>query len=154
MSTGTYSRVDTEPFARFLRAHAAVVRELSAELELEHGLTINDYEVLLRLARAKQRRMRRDDLVEEVLLSPSGITRLLQGLERAGWVEKATCESDARVSYAKLTDPGLAKLRAAAKTHVAGIQRVFLDRFDDDERATLVEFLSRIDSAGEECAPE
>jgi DNA-binding MarR family transcriptional regulator len=130
------------------------VRELSAELELEHGLTINDYEVLLRLARAKQRRMRRDDLVEEVLLSPSGITRLLQGLERAGWVEKATCESDARVSYAKLTDPGLAKLRAAAKTHVAGIQRVFLDRFDDDERATLVEFLSRIDSAGEECAPE
>jgi DNA-binding MarR family transcriptional regulator len=130
------------------------VRELSAELELEHGLTINDYEVLLRLARAKQRRMRRVDLAEEVLLSPSGITRLLQGLERAGWVEKATCESDARVSYAKLTDAGLAKLRAAAKTHVAGIQRVFLDRFDDDERATLVEFLSRIDAAGEECAPE
>ena len=154
MSAQTYSRVDTEPFARFLRAHAAVVRELSSELELEHGLTINDYEVLLRLARATDRRMRRVDLAEEVLLSPSGITRLLQGLERAGWVEKATCESDARVSYAKLTDAGLAKLRAAAKTHVAGIQRVFLDRFDDDERATLVEFLSRIDAAGEECAPE
>jgi DNA-binding MarR family transcriptional regulator len=154
LSAQTYSRVDTEPFARFLRAHAAVVRELSSELELEHGLTINDYEVLLRLARATDRRMRRVDIAEEVLLSPSGITRLLHGLERAGWVEKATCESDARVSYAKLTDAGLGKLRAAAKTHVAGIQRVFLDRFDDDERATLVEFLSRIDAAGEECAPE
>jgi DNA-binding MarR family transcriptional regulator len=154
LSTQTYFRVDTEPFARFIRAHAAVVRELSAELELEHGLTINDYEVLLRLARADDRRMRRVDLAEEVLLSPSGITRLLQGLERAGWVEKATCESDARVSYAKLTDAGLTKLRAAAKTHVAGIQRVFLDRFDNDERATLVELLSRIDATGEECSPE
>lgn len=154
MSTQTYSRVDTEPFARFLRAHAAVIHELSAELEAEHGLTINDYEVLLRLSRASDRQMRRVDLAAEVLLSPSGITRLLQGLERAGWVEKGSCPTDARVSYAKSTDAGLQKLRAAAKTHVAGIQRVFLDKFDDEERATLVEFLGRLDAGGEECAPD
>jgi DNA-binding MarR family transcriptional regulator len=153
LSTQTYSRVDTEPFARFLRAHAAVVHELSAELEAEHGLTINDYEVLLRLSRSRDRMMRRVDLAAEVLLSPSGITRLLQGLERAKLVEKATCETDARVSYAKLTDAGLAKLRAAAKTHVAGIRRVFLDRFDEDERETLVELLGRIDAVGEACTP-
>ena len=70
MSTQTYSRVDTEPFARFLKAHAAVVRELSAELEAEHGLTINDYEVLLRLSRKDDWMMRRVDLASEVLLSP------------------------------------------------------------------------------------
>lgn len=155
MSAQTYSpRVDTEPFARFLKAHAAVVRELSAELEAEHGLTINDYEVLLRLARRDDRMMRRVDLASEVLLTPSGITRLLQGLERAGWVSKASCPTDARVSYAKLTDAGMAKLRAAAKTHVAGIQRVFLDRFDDEERATFVELLGRIDAGSEDCEPE
>jgi DNA-binding MarR family transcriptional regulator len=154
LSTQTYSRVDTEPFARLLRAHAAVVRELSAELEAEHGLTINDYEVLLRLSHADGRMMRRVDLAAEVLLSPSGITRLLQGLERAGWVEKANCETDARVSYAKLTDAGTTKLRAAAKTHVAGIRRVFLDLFDEAERETLVELLGRIDAGGETCTPE
>jgi DNA-binding MarR family transcriptional regulator len=154
LSTQTYSRVETEPFARFLRAHAAVVRELSAELEATHGLTINDYEVLLRLARADDRMMRRVDLAAEVLLSPSGITRLLQGLERAGWVDKAVCETDARVSYAKLTNAGLTKLRAAAKTHVAGIHRVFLDLFDEGERETLTELLGRIDAAGEACTPE
>jgi DNA-binding MarR family transcriptional regulator len=154
LSTQTYPRVDTEPFARFLRAHAAVVRELSAELEAEHGLTINDYEVLLRLSRADGRMMRRVDLAAEVLLSPSGITRLLQGLERAGWVEKASCETDARVSYAKLTEAGTAKLRAAAKTHVAGIRREFLDLFDEGERETLVELLGRLDAGGETCTPE
>lgn len=154
MSTQTYSRIDTEPFARFLRAHAAVVRELSAELEAEHGLTINDYEVLLRLSRADDRMMRRVDLAGEVLLSPSGITRLLQGLERAGWVEKANCDSDARVSYAKLTDAGMAKLRAAAKTHVAGIRRVFLDAFDEGELETLSELLGRLGAGGETCTPE
>ena len=154
MSTQTYSRIDTEPFARFLKAHAAVVRELSAELEAEHGLTINDYEVLLRLSRKDDRMMRRVDLASEVLLSPSGITRLLQGLERAGWVEKASCSTDARVSYAKLTDAGMAKLRAAARTHVAGIQRVFLDRFDEEERASLAELLGRLGAGSEDCEPE
>ena len=156
MSTSieTTTRTDTEPFALFLRAHAAIVRELSAELEAEHGLTINDYEVLLRLAHAPERRMRRVDLAEQVLLTASGITRLLEGLERVGYVDRAACKEDARVKYALLTDAGLAKLRDAAKTHVAGIERLFLDRFDEQERAQLTEFMGRIGEAGEPCTPE
>jgi DNA-binding MarR family transcriptional regulator len=154
MSTETGTRVDTEPFALFLRAHAAVVRELSSELEAEHGLTINDYEVLLRLARAPDRRMRRVDLAEQVLLTPSGITRLLEGLERLGYVGRAACTEDARVKYALLTDEGLAKLREAGKTHVAGIERLFLERFDEHERAQLSDFLRRIGDADDACEPE
>ena len=143
-------------WVRFLRAHAAIVRELSSDLVAAHGLTINDYEVLLRLARAEGGRMRRVDLAQEVLLTPSGITRLLEGLERAGFVERAVCKEDLRVSYAKLTRAGRAKLGAAGKTHVAGIQRRFLDHFDGDERMVLAELLGRLTEGedGEPCAPE
>src|ERR671937_237309 len=108
-------------FAALVRAHAAAIRQLNAQLTRDHGLTINDYEVLLRLARAPDRRMRRVDLAGEVLLTASGITRLLDGLEQAGFVERASCDSDRRVVYAVLTDDGLDKLRTASKTHVAQI---------------------------------
>jgi DNA-binding MarR family transcriptional regulator len=156
MSTTTKitPRVDTEPFALFLRAHAAVVRQLSAELEAEHGLTINDYEVLLRLSRAPDRIMRRVDLAEQVVLTPSGITRLLEGLERCGYVDRASCPGDGRVKYAHLTEAGHAKLRAAAKTHVAGIERVFLGRFDEEERERFADYLRRLGDGGGACTPE
>ncbi|MEP7334968.1 MAG: MarR family transcriptional regulator [Actinomycetota bacterium] len=150
------TRIELEPWVRFLRAHAAIVKELSSELVAAHGLTINDYEVLLRLSRADGSRMRRVDLAQEVLLTPSGITRLLEGLEGAGYVERVACKEDLRVSYAQLTAAGRAKLRAAGKTHVTGIDRLFLDRFDGDERAVLSELLGRLteDEDGEACAPE
>ena len=136
--------VQLEAWVRFLRAHAAVTRELSAELVRAHGLTINDYEVLLHLSRAPDRMMRRVDLAQSVLLTASGITRLLAGLERAGWVEKATCDTDARVSYARLTGAGLAKLEQAAAAHLCDIRRLFLDRFDEEEREALAELLGRL----------
>ena len=146
---------ELEPWVRFLHAHATIVGELSTELVAEHGLTINDYEVLLRLSRADGRRMRRVDIAQEVLLSPSGITRLLEGLEKSGYVERQTCESDLRVVYACLTDAGMRKLREAGNTHRAGIARVFLDRFDEDERAVLAELLGRLSTAADEpCTPE
>ena len=94
-------------FAALLRAHAAATRRLSAQLLADHGLTISDYEVLLRLARAPDRRLRRVDLAEEVLLTASGITRLLDGLEKTGYVVRGTCDTDRRVVYAVLTDEGL-----------------------------------------------
>jgi hypothetical protein len=124
----TQAETEFEPFVRFLRAHAAVVRELSSELVAAHGLTINDYEVLMRL----------------------------EGLERAGYVERVACKEDLRVSYAQLTPAGRTKLRAAGKTHVAGIHRLFLDHFGDDERAVLGELLGRLAEGddGEPCAPE
>src|SRR5919197_6519564 len=98
-------------FIALVRAHAAAVRQLDAQLTQDHGLTINDYEVLLRLAQAQDRRMRRIDLANEVLLTASGITRLLDGLEKVGFVERASCSSDRRVVYAVLTEAGLRKLR-------------------------------------------
>src|SRR5215210_1452748 len=111
-----------EAWVTFLRTHAAVTRALNADLLNEHGLTLNDYEVLLHLSRAEGDMMRRVDLAERVLLTASGITRLLDGLERAGFVEKRACASDARVSYAKLTEAGRDKLAAAADTHLSGVE--------------------------------
>ena len=131
-----------------LRAHAALTRQLSAELVSTHGLTINDYEVLLHLARSEERRLRRVDLAERLVLTASGVTRLLDGLERAGYVRKDQCASDARVTYAVLTDEGLAKLKDASKTHVAGIRRLLETRYDEDELETLAGLLGRLTASG------
>jgi DNA-binding MarR family transcriptional regulator len=141
-----------EGWVAFLRAHAAITRELSAQLQREHGLTLNDYEVLLHLSHADGGRMRRVDLAERVVLTASGITRLLEGLERSGFVCKETCPSDARVSYAKLTDEGAAKLRAAAETHLRGIDELFLARYSEPELATLAELLGRLPAPGADCS--
>jgi DNA-binding MarR family transcriptional regulator len=135
----------------FLRTHAAITRELSAQLQREHGLTLNDYEVLLHLSYAEGGMMRRVDIAERILLTASGITRLLEGLERAGFVGKETCSSDARVSYAKLTESGADKLRQAAVTHLRGIDELFTSRYSGSELETLAELLSRLPTTGEAC---
>jgi len=127
-----------------LRVHATTTRRFNAQLVTDHGLTLNDYEVLLHLARADGRRLRRVDLAEHVLLTPSGITRLLEGLEREGYVERAACASDARVTYAQLTDAGLEKLREASETHVAGINELFRARFSKEELEVLGGLLDRL----------
>ena len=140
----------------FLRSHSAITRELSAQLQREHGLTLNDYEVLLHLSHADGGMMRRVDLAQTVLLTASGITRLLEGLERVGLVCKQTCPSDARVSYARLTDAGAQKLSEAAVTHLRGVDEWFLGRYSGSELATLAELLSRLPvtgkSASESCS--
>lgn len=128
----------------FLRAHATTTRRLNADLVANHGLTINDYEVMLHLARAPELSLRRIDLVERLLLTPSGITRLLGGLEAAGYVERIACETDGRAVYAKLTEAGLTKLRDARETHLVGVHALFLDRFSAEERRTLAELLERL----------
>lgn len=146
--TTTENRLDA--WVSFLRSHAAITRELSAQLQREHGLTLNDYEVLLHLSKAPDG-MRRVDLAESVLLTASGITRLLEGLEQAGFVAKRMCESDARVSYAVLTDAGGEKLRAAAETHLRGVDEVFLSRYSGSELTALAELLGRLPVTGFEC---
>ena len=137
-----------ESWIAFRRSHAAITRELSTQLQQEHGLTLNDYEVLLLLSHADGGMMRRVDLAETILLTASGITRLLEGLERAGYVCKQTCSSDARVSYAKLTDEGREKLSSAALTHLRGIDELFLARYSGSELARLAELLSRLPVTG------
>jgi DNA-binding MarR family transcriptional regulator len=136
-------------WANFLRAHSAVTRGLNADLAQTHGLTINDYEVLLHLAQAEERALRRVDLAERLVLTASGITRLLEGLERAGYVTKRPCPSDARVTYAVLTDEGLEKLREASVTHFAGVREQFEDRFTEGELETLASLLGRLTDGGE-----
>jgi DNA-binding MarR family transcriptional regulator len=135
----------TEPaWIRFLRAHAAVTRQLSARLEAAHGLTLSDYDVLVQLYYAPERALRRVDIARAVLLTASGITRLLDGLERAGWVEKRACESDARVSYAVLTTAGVQKFEAAQASHRGDIEELFASRFTPEEREQLAELLGRL----------
>lgn len=133
-----------QAFGALLRGYAAATRQLNAQLTADHGLTISDYEVLLRLARAPERQMRRVDLAEQVLLTASGITRLLDGLERSGLVERGSCDTDRRVVYAVVTDPGLAKLREASESHLAQIDAFFAARFDDDELGDLSALLTRL----------
>jgi DNA-binding MarR family transcriptional regulator len=135
---------EIQVWVALLRAHASSTRRFNAQLVAEHGLTLNDYEVLLHLSHADGKRLRRVDLAERILLTPSGITRLLEGLERGGYVERASCASDARVTYAQLTGEGEAKLREAADTHVAGIREFFRDRYSKDELTALGGLLERL----------
>lgn len=144
-------------WARLLRGHAAARRSLSAQLHAEHDLTVNAYEVLLLLSRAEQNAMRRVDLAEELQLTASGVTRLLDSLEEQRFVEKKSCASDARVTYAALTEAGRKKLKQASSSHVAGIEALFQERFTQSELETLVELLGRLPGSGgvtgEDCRP-
>ena len=131
-------------WVRFLRAHAALTRELSSRLEAVHELTLSDFDVLVQLYYAEGRRMRRIDLARSVLLTASGITRLLDGLESCGLVGKDRCDSDARVTYAVLTKAGVKKLEAARESHLADIEELFGSQFSPEEREQLAELLGRL----------
>jgi DNA-binding MarR family transcriptional regulator len=142
-----------QAFAALVRAHATTTRRLNAQLTADHGLTISDYEVLLRLSWAPDRRMRRVDLAEQVLLTASGVTRLLDGLERSGLVERGSCDTDRRVVYAVLTDAGLSRLKEASESHLPQIDELFA-QFGVDELDDLKVFLGRLsDEEPAECAP-
>ena len=138
-------------WARFLRAHAALTRELSARLEVEHGLTLRDFDVLAQLYAAPRHALRRVDLARQVLLSASGITRLLEGLERAGWVEKGDCSTDARVSYAVLTEAGARKFEAACVSHSADVEELFGSRLTASEHREFAALLSKLPLAETVC---
>lgn len=117
----------------FLRAHSQISRTLEAELVAEHDLPLPSYDVLLQLAEAEGRRLRMTELADRVLLSRSGLTRLVDRLERDGLVERQACPNDARGTHAVLTDGGLARLRDAAPTHLRGVAEHVTSRLTDDE---------------------
>jgi DNA-binding MarR family transcriptional regulator len=146
-----------QAWTRLLRAYSATTRLLSAELQEEHGLTLNDYEALLVLAKAEDGRLKRVDLARSLMLTPSGITRLLQGLEDAGLVERASCDTDLRITYAQLTDAGRDKLEAAADGHVASIRALFEEQFTLDEIRTIAEILGKLPGVADgddSCKPD
>jgi DNA-binding MarR family transcriptional regulator len=144
LSSQVPAQAELVAWVRFLRAHAAITRQLSGRLEAEHGLTLSDYDVLVQLYYAPERALRRVDLARTVLLTASGITRLLDGLERCGWVEKKACTKDARVSYASLTKAGAAKFEGAQCSHRADIEELFAANFTAPEREQLAELLGRL----------
>jgi len=144
----------TDAFGNLIGAHAVLVRELSASLVARHGLTVNDYGTLLLLSRAGEEGMRRIDLANELNLSPSGITRLLDRLEDQGLVGKGECKSDARVSYAILTDAGLGKLREASPGHIEDIEQRMSAVLSADEMKTLAELLGRLTDTDDSCTPD
>lgn len=117
--------LDLGPWRAFLRAHARVARRLDEDLRSRHAISLQEYETLLHLAEAPDRHLRMGRLADSLLLSKSGVTRLVDRLVDDGLVERTSCSSDARGAEASLTGTGLARLRAAAPTHLAGIRDHF-----------------------------
>lgn len=125
------------PWRAFLVAHARVLRRLDDELRAEHDLSFAEYDALLTIANASERRIRMRQLADQVLLSKSGVTRLIDRLVADGLVARDTCVSDARGAEAVLTEAGLDRLRAASRTHLRGISDHFLDILDEGQLAEV-----------------
>lgn len=127
-----------------LRVHAALCGTLDAELEAAHGIPLSSYEVLIYLRQAPDGRLRMADLADRVLLSRSGMTRLVDRLERAGLLVREQCPADARGCYAVLTPDGETFLDEARPTHLNGIRERFLRHFSEAELLALAEGWERI----------
>jgi DNA-binding MarR family transcriptional regulator len=134
-------------WTRLRHAHAAVTQQLGSQLLVAQGLSINDYETLAVLARAPGQRMRRVDLARWLLLTPSGVTRLLDGLTKAGFVERTGSEADHRVVYAQLTVGGAAKLAAATGEHVEAIHKLLENQLSPAELTQLGCLLGKLSRA-------
>lgn len=150
------------PWRAFLLAHARIFRRLDEELRLEHDLTIGEYDALLTIAQAPKRRIRMRQLADEVILSKSGVTRLIDRLVDDGLVERSACLADARGAEAVLTERGLARLRDASKTHLRGVNEHFLAVLDDGDLQVIERTMSSVARQAESqtghdpgrCAPD
>ncbi|HXD53618.1 MAG TPA: MarR family transcriptional regulator [Solirubrobacteraceae bacterium] len=127
-----------------LRAHACLAKRLDADLERAHRLPLSSYEVLHHLEEAPDGRMRMCDLAEQAQLSRSGLTRLVDRLERDGLLERCSCSHDARGSYACLTAVGRERLAEARVTHLAAVREAFFSRFSEQELTLLADMWERI----------
>ena len=149
------------PWRAFLLAHARVSRRLDEELRAEHDLSFAEYDAILTIAQAPERRIRMGQLAEEVLLSKSGVTRLIDRLVQDGLVERSACLADARGAEAVLTERGLDRLRAASRTHLRGISEHFLAVMDTEALVILERSMTAVarqagpgDGDPLECAPD
>jgi DNA-binding MarR family transcriptional regulator len=129
----------------FLRAHASVTRALEAELIAGQRLSLASYDVLVQLAEAPGRQLRMTELADAVLLSRSGVTRLVDRLERTGLVSRCPVAEDGRGVAARLTEKGLERLRNASITHLAGVVRHFADRLEPGDLDALVRIGGRLE---------
>ncbi|HEY8771811.1 MAG TPA: MarR family transcriptional regulator [Candidatus Limnocylindria bacterium] len=133
-----------ETWRSFLVAHAQIRRQLERELQAEQSLGLGEYEVLLLLARAEDRQLRMSELADRLVLSRSGVTRLVDRLNAEGLVERTSCDTDRRGAWATLTAAGYERLRRAAPTHLRGVGEHFLDRIPPAELETLQRTLDRV----------
>jgi len=132
----------------FLRAHSRLMRELDEEMRDEHGVALGDFDVLAQLGEAAGGRLRMCDLAAAVVLSPSGLSRRVDRLEREGLVGRERAEDDARSVEASLTARGRRLLRRLRATHRAGVKQRFADHFSAAELQTLRELLPRLTQGG------
>jgi len=149
------------PWRAFLTAHARVTRRLDEELRAEHDLSLGEYEALLALAEAPDRRLRMHALADRVVLSKSGVTRLIDRLVADGLVVRDQCLSDARGAEAVLTEDGLGRLRRASRTHLRGIEDHFLAVVNEADLAVVERAMHAVSDRafpgagdGPECAPD
>jgi DNA-binding MarR family transcriptional regulator len=135
-----------------LVVHSRLTQELDSDLMAAHGLSLTSYEVLLHLHDKPDGALRMSDLAEGVLLSRSGLTRLVDRLERAGLVRREACPGDARGLLAVITEDGRKAFDDARKTHLAGVRRLFLEHFTDDELTTFGQLWRRLGLSPDEAA--
>jgi len=128
----------------FLRVHSGLVRQLNAELEASHALPLAHYDVLFHLEVAPGHKLTMSELAQSILLSQSGVTRLVDRLVRSGLVVREGCAEDRRVMYARLTEDGHGALCDARPTLIEGVRRRFLAHFDDAELDALAEAWERV----------
>jgi DNA-binding MarR family transcriptional regulator len=133
-----------ETWRGFLQAHARLFRRLDEELRAEHAISLPEYDALLQLAQAPGRRLRMSQLADQVLLSKSGITRMVDRLVADGLVERSQCSTDARGAEAVLTDEGLERFRLAARTHLDGVDRYFLTAVEGPDLAVIQRAMASI----------
>src|SRR3954466_734468 len=147
------SQEELAAWAGFLRAHAAVTRELDAELSVSHDLPLSSDEVLLFLQSAPEGMMRMAELADTVLLSRSGLTRLVDRLEGSGLLERRQCSDDARGYHAAITAAGRRAFRDARVTHLSGVRERFLRHLSGEELDRLAALWERLEPGAAEDEP-
>jgi DNA-binding MarR family transcriptional regulator len=140
----TLNDTESRAWVGLLHAYASLVKQLDTELIAAHGLSLSAYEVLWRVAATDNGRLRMTDLAELVLLSPSGLSRLVDRLESDGMIDRVACPTDGRAINATITELGRARLAEAQGTHFEGIRRRFLSNFSESEVGQLADFWLRL----------
>jgi DNA-binding MarR family transcriptional regulator len=140
----TFTEAELDAWRGFLRTYSTIVRELDEDLTRRHGLPISSYDVLVQLDEAPEGQLRMSALADAVLLSRSGLSRLVTRLEGQGLIERVECTADARGSFAAITDDGRRRLNEARVTHRAGVRERFVDRLGEREQRQLAKVWSRL----------
>jgi DNA-binding MarR family transcriptional regulator len=151
MATNGNDRRRLEVWTDFVLAYNQLIRLLESEMEGSVGISLSQYDVLLRLSEAPGRRMRMTDLADAILYTTGGLTRLFERMVSAGIVRRVPSDEDRRVVYAEMTDEGSAVLRAASKAHVDGVRRHFGAHLSDEDVVRVGSFLARLEHAAQSC---